>query len=165
MIYKYGLLVVFTKGESMIYYLYFDGGSRGNPGISGSGAVIFNSDMKEIASTTYECGIDKTNNHAEYMGLFKGIEMLYSNNIKLRDVIVRGDSMLVVKQCKGEWKVREQGLIKIFTSLFVYLQTTEGVCYEKIVDYFNDVQHVPRKENKRADELSNIAMNNLKLKI
>ena len=145
----------------MVYYMYFDGGSRGNPGIAGSGAVVYDNEMKEIASTVYECGVDKTNNHAEYMGIIKGIELLCTMYIKLTDVVIRGDSMLVVKQCKGEWKVREPGLQKIVASLSDFLKTKEGVFHIKISDYFKDIQHVPRNKNGRADELSNIAMDHL----
>ena len=147
-----------------MYYLYFDGGSRGNPGIAGSGAVVYDNEMKEIASTTYECGDDKTNNHAEYMGLFKGIELVHSMQIKLSDLVIRGDSMLVIKQCNGEWKVREPGLQTIMASLLSFLQST-GSFNHKVSDYFKDMQHVRRNDNARADQLSNVAMDSLASKL
>jgi ribonuclease HI len=149
----------------VVFYLYFDGGSRGNPGISGSGAVLFNEYMQEISYATYECGIDKTNNHAEYMGLVKGIELVHSFKIDLKNVIIRGDSMLVVKQCRGEWKVKEPSLAVIFKTLKEYLKTITKVDYPTILSYFKDIQHVPRKENSRADQLSNIAMDSLSKKL
>ena len=135
-----------------MYYLYFDGGSRGNPGIAGSGAVIYDDKMIEIYSVYYYCGDKMTNNYAEYTGLIKGIEMLVKNSIAFKDVIVRGDSQLVIKQCKGEFKVREPTLVLLHQQVKNLLGNGS----------FNKLEHVPRAQNKRADELSNMAMNSYK---
>ena len=136
----------------MTYYLYFDGGSRGNPGIAGSGAVLNDSNMNELESTWFYCGDDKTNNFAEYTGLLKGIEMVLAKGIDTTKVVVRGDSLLVIKQCKGEFKVREPTLI-ILREKIKKMVTTSNIS-----DSFAKFEHIPRAQNKRADELSNIAM-------
>lgn len=137
-----------------MYCLYFDGGSRGNPGVSGCGAVLCDGSGKELASCYYYCGDLHTNNHAEYMGLSKGIEMVLKLGIDPKTVKVFGDSKLVICQCKGEFKVKNDAL-KI---LHEKIKTQLGIHYQTIGSMFADFQHIRRTENKRADELSNIAM-------
>ena len=138
-----------------MFYLYFDGGSRGNPGISGSGAVLYDNEMREVDSVYFYCGNDKTNNFAEYSGLIKGVELLVRLGIDFKDVVVRGDSLLVIKQCKGEFKVKEPTLVKLHATL------GETVSSKPISHAFNKLEHVPRAQNKRADALSNVAMDTL----
>jgi len=63
------------------FYLRFDGGSRGNPGVAGSGAVIYNSAGKEVWHGYHYVGSTNTNNQAEYDGLIVGLEQARRMNI------------------------------------------------------------------------------------
>lgn len=84
---------------------YFDGGSRGNPGPAGSGAVLFESDPgasgegADASATGRACLGRQTNNCAEYEGLVLGLLLALQSGATR--VHVRGDSMLVVKQVRG----------------------------------------------------------------
>ena len=119
------------------------GGSRDNPGESGCGAVVYDENMKEMASSYKYIGI-ATNNVAEYNGLVLGIELLDKIGVKTEETTVKADSNLLVKQCKREWKVRDPKLIPIFQSI--------------MTRKFAGFEHVYREYNKRADELGNMAM-------
>jgi ribonuclease HI len=127
------------------YILYFDGCSKGNPGKAGAGAVIYRNNI-EIASKIIFVGHNETNNVAEYTGLIVGLKSAIKLNIK--NISVRGDSLLVIKQMKGEYKVNSQSIIKLFTEA------------SELKRHFNKITftHVYRKDNKRADELSNNAL-------
>ena len=124
------------------YKLYFDGCSKGNPGKAGAGAVIYKNNM-EIFSISIFVGEKETNNVAEYTGLLIGLKEAVK--LEIKDLVVNGDSQLVIKQMKGEYQVKAPNLIKLFTEA----KQLEGE-FEKIM--FN---HVYRTENKRADQLSN----------
>lgn len=138
-----------------MYYLYFDGGSRGNPGISGCAAVLYDQDMHEVSHTYHYCGDSCTNNHAEWTGLKIGIELAKKMEINFSDIVVRGDSMLVVKQCKGEWKVKDSNLQRIHGDVLTLLKDTTKREQNTISAYFKGVEHVLRNNNSRADELCN----------
>ena len=91
--------------------LMFDGGSRGNPGPSGCGYVIMNSDETEIIAKGSEFIGKNTNNYAEYMGMILGIEKALELNI--RNLIIKGDSQLVIKQMLKEYSVKATNLIPL----------------------------------------------------
>ena len=131
--------------ESCNYTLYFDGCSKGNPGKSGAGYVIYKGD-DEIAYKSVYVGDKETNNKAEYTGLYEGLLYAVENNIVRLDV--KGDSNLVIKQIKGEYKVKSANIQTIY-------QDTKKLCiqFEQIT-----FEHVYRKDNKRADELANLAL-------
>jgi ribonuclease HI len=140
-----------------MYRLYFDGGSRGNPGISGCGAVLYDESMNEIDTLYHYCGPIRTNNYAEYMGLLYGIQMVLKNGINLKDVVVYGDSQLVIKQCKGLYRVRDPTLLRIYTAIKNRIRGSR-VELDSVESAFSGMEHVLRHLNKRADTLSNIAM-------
>lgn len=127
------------------YKLMFDGGSRGNPGLSGAGAVLYHFN-KEIWCGTFFVGENNTNNHAEYSGLILGLQQAKDLNIKY--LRVEGDSLLVINQMKGIFKCRSENLIDL------YNKAKELVSYFEIIEF----NHVLRNKNKRADQLSNIAI-------
>ena len=133
------------------YKLMFDGGSRGNPGLSGAGAVIYHFD-KEIWSDSLFVGVSTTNNHAEYAGLILGLQQ--SKLLNIKHLKVEGDSLLVINQMKGLYKCRAENLISL------YLEAKELETYFDKIEY----NHVLRNKNKRADELSNIAIEKYLLK-
>jgi len=131
--------------------IFTDGGSRGNPGIAGAGAVIFDEENYELKTVSKFLG-KKTNNWAEYEAVILGLELAHkffkdkTQEIKFE---IKMDSQLVQRQLKGEYKVKEATLIE------QYLRV-----HNLIVKYFPNIKftHIPREENKRADELANIAM-------
>ena len=127
------------------YLMQFDGGSRGNPGISGCGAVIYNSEG-ELWNCKNFLGLNQTNNYAEYMGLINGLKGALDMNIK--ELNVEGDSQMIIKQMTGEYKAKSPNIIPLYQEAI------------KLRDEFDSIAftHIYRKQNSRADELANIAM-------
>lgn len=128
------------------YVLRFDGGSRGNPGIAGAGMVLFDSESGLEVWAAFQYLGDTTNNVAEYSALLSGIEFARSMGIKR--IIAEGDSTLVVKQVKGEYKVKSD-------HLRVLCNKVRAVA--KSFDSFS-IGYIPRADNFRADQLANVAM-------
>ena len=127
------------------YKLQFDGCSKSNPGIAGAGAVIYKFN-EEINNKIQFVGNNSTNNVAEYTGLIIGLKLAIELGIK--NIAVEGDSLLVIKQIKGEYKVKSENLINLYIEA---KQLTTNFDYIS----FN---HIYRENNKRADELSNLAI-------
>ena len=125
----------------MSYVLFFDGCSKGNPGIAGSGAVIYK-DNEEIWSKS-EFLDKQTNNYAEYKGLIAGLE--YAVEKEIKSLIVKGDSMLVIKQMCGVYKVKSENLVDLYERALELKNQFESI----------EFIHVYREENVRADELAN----------
>ena len=124
------------------YTLFFDGCSKGNPGPAGAGAVLYHGNT-EIWSRSIFVGNNSTNNVAEYTGLIIGLHEAVNKNIK--ELIVKGDSMLVIKQMKGEYKVNSKDMQRLYENAKGFEK-----CFDKIV-----YEHVYRNYNARADQLSN----------
>tara|TARA_B100000242_G_scaffold261333_1_gene207112 strand:+ start:306 stop:704 length:399 start_codon:yes stop_codon:yes gene_type:complete len=129
-----------------IFTLFFDGCSKGNPGPSGAGAVIYKNDI-EIFNESKFLGNKETNNVAEYNGLIIGLNNAIKLNIS--NLIVKGDSNLVINQMKGDYTVKSKNLLSLFNEA------------KNLENKFNNVEflHIYRNENKRADELANFALN------
>jgi ribonuclease HI len=127
------------------YVLRFDGCSRGNPGLSGCGAVIYH-DNDEIWAGDFYVGSNATNNHAEYAGLILGLQQALEMNIET--LTVEGDSLLVIQQMNKIYKCKSPNLVEL------YEKANELTCKFKLI-HFN---HIYRNLNKRADQLSNIAV-------
>ena len=127
------------------YVLYFDGCSKGNPGAGGAGAVLYYKG-EEIWGASKFVGIRSTNNTAEYGGLILGLQEAIVREI--RDLTVRGDSQLVIKQMRCEYKVKSEKLLELYEKS------------KSLSEYFENIsfEHVYRDKNKRADELSNMAL-------
>lgn len=128
--------------------IYTDGGARGNPGPSGAGAAIYK-DGAEVAHVSKYLG-KQTNNFAEYEALVLALEAAVKKlGSPLADVLVRMDSELIVRQMKGEYRVKNSALKKQHERVRRLLgMAFPGVRFE----------HVRREENQRADELANEAM-------
>jgi ribonuclease HI len=132
--------------------IQFDGGSRGNPGVSGAGAVIYSIQndgiipFKELHSTTTLLTGTATNNQAEYTGLIIGLELAKKHGYK--HIRIQGDSNLIVNQINGKFKCKSKNLTDLYTKA------------KRLVDEFDEVtiSHIYRDKNKRADELANEAM-------
>jgi ribonuclease HI len=141
-----------TKDSQKNYTLQFDGGSRGNPGTGGSGAVIYEgipSYGKEIWCGYFYLGSNISNNQAEYLGLIEGLRQAALMNIE--SLNVEGDSELIIKQVTGVYKVRNATLIKLNQEVKNIVKSfPKGT----ILNY----NHIPRSMNGRADLLGNIAM-------
>jgi ribonuclease HI len=125
------------------YVLYFDGGSSGNPGPSGSGSVLYQ-DGVEVWSDSHYVGDRETNNTAEYTGLIRGLEEIVSRDIQ--NVQILGDSQLVIRQMKGEYKVSSPHL------QLLHAKAQDLVTRVPQIEW----QHIPRALNKRADALSRV---------
>ncbi|MFM8927478.1 MAG: reverse transcriptase-like protein, partial [Rhodoluna sp.] len=123
-----------------------DGGSRGNPGPSGSGTILIDRATGQLlAEAAIFHGI-ATNNYAEYKAVIVGFE-LANELAPVADVTVRMDSKLVVEQASGRWKIKHEGM----TELNAELRSLIG---PRTVNF----EWVPREENVRADALANEAM-------
>jgi len=125
--------------------LFADGGSRGNPGPAASGAVIVNPAGEVVAEAGRFLGI-ATNNVAEWTALLIGLEAAAQAGIRRLDV--RMDSELVVKQVRGEYRVKHESLQPLHRKALALLRGFERV----------DIKHVPRKLNKLADSLVNAVL-------
>jgi ribonuclease HI len=125
--------------------LYADGGSRGNPGPSASGFVIMSMDGQVVVKKGVYLGIT-TNNQAEYQALKLGLEE--AKEMRIREVHVYMDSLLVVNQMLGKFKVKNRDLWPIYEST------------RQLVSNFYNVSftHVPRELNKVADGAVNEAL-------
>jgi len=128
-----------------IWVLYIDGGARGNPGPAGAGAVLFDGTGRKIAGMRWPLG-RVTNNEAEYEGLIRGLEMALTAGA--RRLEVRSDSELVVKQMLGEYKVKAPHLRKAVMKARTLLASFAETAFKS----------VPRGENREADRLANLAM-------
>ena len=125
--------------------LYADGGARGNPGPAGSGAVLLDEQGEVIAELRRSLG-HATNNVAEYTGLIIGLEEALKRGIDQLDV--RMDSLLVVQQMNGRWKIKHPGLKP--------LALRAGELLARFP--YRTIEHVPRELNTLADAQVNRAI-------
>ena len=127
--------------------IYADGGSRGNPGVAGSGTVIYAADGSTILDEiVYVVGKKSTNNVAEYHGLLRGVER--AAELGATEVEFYMDSKLVVEQINGRWKIKHPDMQRL------------AVEAKKIINKFESfsLDWVARGKNSVADKLSNDAM-------
>jgi ribonuclease HI len=124
-----------------------DGASRGNPGDAGIGVVVKNEEGAVLIEERRYLG-KTTNNQAEYTALIVCIEkiMAHPSTMRCAALQVFADSELMVKQIKGEYKVRDEGL-KV-----QYARVRELL---KSAPFTFSISHVPRAQNKEADKLAN----------
>ena len=134
-----------AKSPSNWYTAHCDGGSRGNPGPSGYGAVIEDPQGQTVARLSQFLGI-QTNNYAEYSGLLAVLDWAIANGAKSLRVI--SDSELMVKQMKGQYKVKSPGLRPLWEE--AKRRAARLDCFE--------IRHTLRGGNKEADRLANEAM-------
>jgi ribonuclease HI len=124
---------------------YIDGGARGNPGPAGYGVRIEDGNGELIQELQGGLGI-ATNNVAEYNGLLAALRWAVDHGH--RDVRIRADSELLVKQMRGEYKVKHPGLQPLYVRARLLVMELDRVSFE----------HVRRELNKEADRLSNLGM-------
>ncbi|MCX6786421.1 MAG: ribonuclease HI family protein [Candidatus Kaiserbacteria bacterium] len=133
------------------FTIHADGGARGNPGPAGAGAMIRDELGNAVASFSKFLGT-RTNNFAEYKAVILAFEALTKIVPAAKragtSIIVKMDSELVVKQMRGEYKVKNATLKE------------QSARLKQIASAFKSVSfiHVPREENSDADFLANEAM-------
>ena len=130
------------KKDADLIVVNVDGASKGNPGESGIGVAIFDKDLNLINEACDYLGV-ATNNVAEYKALILGIKLSTKYNAKR--ILFKADSELMVKQIKGEYRVKNAQLKLLFTEAQSLLK--------KLPNW--KIMHVPREENKEADLLAN----------
>ena len=123
-----------------------DGGSRGNPGPAGYGAVVFDSGSGAVLAERSEAIGTETNNVAEYRGLIAGLAA--AAELGARRVAVRMDSKLVVEQMSGRWQVKHPSMRPLAREAVALRARFDEVSFEWI----------PRERNTYADRLANEAM-------
>ena len=138
-------LVTEPEGPSAAIVAYIDGGSRGNPGPAGYGVRIETRDGSLIEEFGDSIGV-ATNNVAEYRGLLAALSWAISRD--RRDVLVRSDSLLLVQQMQGNYRVKNPGLQPLHAEAMRLSLEIGLVRFE----------HVPREDNEHADRLANVAM-------
>jgi ribonuclease HI len=128
--------------------VFADGGARGNPGPAALGAVVLDpstSPPTRLASVSETIG-HATNNVAEYKAVIAGLEAAQPFGARL--LRLRADSLLVIRQLEGAWKVKHAGLRPLHARAAELLRSWPQV----------DLAHVPREQNVDADLLVNAAL-------
>ena len=125
--------------------IFTDGGSRGNPGPAGLGAIIYDENHKVLAEISEFLGVT-TNNQAEYRAILAAIKKAVSLGAK--EVEFYLDSELAVKQLNREYKVKNKDLAPLFLAIYNLTLSFKKISFT----------HVPREGNKEADRLANEAM-------
>jgi len=122
--------------------VYCDGASKGNPGEAGIGYVI-KDEKGEIIKKVGDYIGHATNNVAEYTALKRAL--LDCLKLKGKEVAVYSDSQLMVKKLKGEYGVKNKGLIILYNEVMDLIQRFDTFI----------INHIPREKNKEADKLAN----------
>jgi ribonuclease HI len=125
--------------------LEFDGGARGNPGPAGIGVVLRAKDGTELVTLGRFIG-RATNNVAEYRALITALEQ--AKALGAKKVAIRGDSELVVKQMRGEYRVKNEALRELYDQAQALLRQFDHAT----------IDHNYRNKNALADKLANLAM-------
>ena len=127
------------------FVVNIDGGARGNPGPAGWGVVI-RTPAGEPVGELMGAIPHATNNVAEYTGLLAALDWCADQSASR--VLVRSDSLLLVQQMRGVYKVKNEGLKPLHGQARLLANRIGRVTYE----------HVPREQNADADRLANLAM-------
>ncbi len=145
---------LFSKSNSNLIQkkgiIFCDGGSRGNPGISAGGAILYDENKKEIARNGIFTGKNQTNNFAEYSSLILGMELALTH--KITHLTIYMDSKLVIEQMKGNWKIKNINIKPLYEKA------------KSLEESFSEVlfYHIPRENNKIADMIANQVMDKYK---
>jgi ribonuclease HI len=125
--------------------IFSDGGSRGNPGPAGAGAVVCDAKGKVLKKLKKYLG-EATNNVAEYEGLLLGLKE--AAKLKPEQVTCYADSLLVMEQMAGNWKVKHVDMKPLHKKASLLAAKFAKISYH----------HIPREKNALADEMANQAM-------
>ena len=132
----------------MKFVLYCDGAARGNPGPAGAGAVITKVDGSSAGEVCVALG-EMTNNQAEYRALVLALDKALELGATTLEIFA--DSELMVRQIQGDYRVKDAGLKPLFHEVMRRLQKLGGYT----------IHHIVREKNKRADQLANLAIDNV----
>lgn len=135
----------------MYLNIFTDGASRGNPGISAVGIAVYDCSQQLIAEHKKAIGTG-TNNSAEYKALIESVYILKNLKMEFDSVNFYCDSELIVKQVKGQYKIKNPDMIILSQELFKELKNLN----KKFT-----ITHIPREKNKTADRLANEALDEL----
>jgi len=124
---------------------FSDGAARGNPGHAGIGGIVLDRDLNTLVTVSEYVG-ERTNNVSEYLAFIVTLERAMELNPSHLDL--RLDSELLVRQLKGVYKVKNQGLAPLYKRSIELLS--------KCNEY--ELSHVPREDNREADQLANEAI-------
>ncbi|MCB2223823.1 MAG: ribonuclease HI family protein [Actinobacteria bacterium] len=127
------------------HLLYADGASRGNPGPAAIGAVLYDPSGDVVAEVSEAIGVE-TNNVAEYRALIAGMEAALA--LGVGEVRVCLDSLLLVRQMRGEYRVKAPGLQPLFRKARALSNRFRAF----------SIEHVRREKNTVADGLANAAL-------
>ena len=122
-----------------------DGVSRGNPGPAAIGAIIRDERGRLLASISQPIG-RATNNQAEYRAIIAALEKALA--LGARQVELNSDSELMVRQIKGQYRVRKEALRPLYQRVKELQSLLEGFT----------IKHIPRQQNREADKLANAAL-------
>jgi len=130
-----------------------DGAYRGKDGGVASYGYLVKKDSETIRED-YNILLDEnaTNNYAEYMAVIKGLRWIKESDLGFEKIIIKSDSQLVVKQVNGEWSVNSENLKDLYKEV------------KDLIGYFEEknksvkIEHVGRENNVKADELSQLAL-------
>ena len=125
--------------------MHIDGASRGNPGPAAYGVVAESEDGKPVAAFSKFLG-ETTNNQAEYRALLAALDFATSKGYRRLKVL--SDSELLVRQMRGEYKVKSDGLKPLWERA-----RRAALGFESWT-----IRHVPREENRESDRLANLAL-------
>jgi len=129
----------------MRYVVHTDGAARGNPGPAAIGIVIQDESGHTVYESSRTLGVH-TNNEAEYLALIAALQYIKNNRIQSADFML--DSELVVRQLRGEYRVKEPRLQTLHGQATMLLNAVPH----------HSLRHVPRAQNARADALANEAL-------
>ena len=133
-------------GALMKLIIEADGGSRGNPGLSGAGAIVIDAASGNILREISEAVGVATNNVAEYSAVIFALEAAFEID-PAAEIVVRMDSKLVVEQMSGRWKIKHPDMLSL------------GAKVQKLISGKNvEFVWIPREQNVLADALANKAM-------
>ncbi len=135
--------------------VYTDGASRGNPGLAGIGIAILD-DHNDILVTFKKFIGRSSNNFAEYSALIEGVNLIKKLNVQFDIINFYLDSELVVKQIKGEYKIKNKDLIELSIQFWKDM---------KVLNKNFTITHVARDQNKLADKLANESIDENSIKL
>ncbi|HEV3041909.1 MAG TPA: ribonuclease HI family protein [Candidatus Angelobacter sp.] len=131
-----------TAPPSEVVIANIDGGSRGNPGPAAYGVIVRDTKGKILRELGEYLGL-QTNNFAEYSGLLAALE--YAHKEKIPSLKILSDSELLVKQMKGQYRVKSPGLVPLFE---------RAKSLARRLSHFS-IEHVRRERNQDADRMVN----------
>jgi ribonuclease HI len=137
----------------MVFKIYTDGASRGNPGISASGYVVFDGYMKMVGERYFYNG-KATNNAAEYKAVIGALEFVLGMVERDKDIELYSDSQIVVRQLKGDYKVREAGLKELHGKALALLSSFKSYKLFNVPREDKNISYVDRQLNHLLDGIT-----------